>query len=113
MTISTYLSFLFVSILSFNLLILYFCGPVGIDLQDELLSLLVHDLDLTCLICLGHGQLYLDISLSFLTINVALVKFDCFVEKGGEESACLVGGEVACAKQTELLHGGDAAGLEQ
>ena len=63
--IFTYLFFLIV-FSSLSLLNLHFCGPVGVNLQDELLSLLVLNLDVTSLICRGHFQLNLDLSLSLL-----------------------------------------------
>ena len=50
----------------------HFCGPVRVDLEDKLLSLLVQDLDLASLAFLGHLQLNCDLFLWFFANYIAL-----------------------------------------
>ena len=97
--------------LSLSSLKLDFCSPLSVNLQDELFSLFVHDLYVTSLIYHGHGQLYCDLSLSFLESNVAVFEFLCLVEEGGEEGACLIRREVTIVFQIKPLDGVYEAGL--
>ena len=72
----TYIYFLSVS---FSLVDPHFYGIVGVNLEDGLFCLLVDDLNMASLACLGHLQSDFNLSLSFLVFNIALFKFESLV----------------------------------
>ena len=71
----------------------YAHSPSSFDLQDELLSIVVRDLNEACLTfvsCLGCYYFNNYLSNSDLTSNAAPLKNQCIVHKIGEQITCFI-----------------------
>ena len=75
----------------------HFCGPVRVDLKDKLLCLVLVFIDLNVAnrAFVGLLKLNSDNSLSVKATQLEHIKFVCFVDERGEESACLIRRKVA------------------